>query len=671
GDAYREPAAPGGWILGDFLDGGDPGPTDTAASAGNGAGSGGGNATAPSTAGIAARAMRRLPLPVRSTGARRLLRDAARPRAGRLVLTAVFGALALASATGLMAVSGWLISRASEQPPILHLMIAVTLTRTFGIGRAVFRYVERLLGHDAVLRMLADLRVTVYGRLERLAPAGLRRTRRGDLLSRLVSDVDALQDHWLRWLLPAGAAAVVSTAAVIFTGWLLPGAGAVLAAGLLAAGVGVPLLTAAIARRTERRLAPARGRLGTRVVDLLTGTGELTVAGALPGRVAAVRDSDRELTALAARSGSATASAAGLSALAAGLTVAAAAWVGAAGVASGALAGVWLATVVMVPLAAFEAVNGLPVAVQHRQRAGRATERVAEVLDTPDPVREPAMPADPPSGPFPLVVRGLTARHPGQPPEAAPALTGVDLELTPGRRIAVVGASGAGKTTLALCLLRFLDPETGSYTLGGADATSLRGEDVRRMVGLCAQDAHLFDSTLRENLRLARPAATDDGLRAALRRARLLEWVDGLPAGLDTPVGEHGAELSGGQRQRLALARALLADFPVLLLDEPAEHLDTDTADALTADLLAATADRTTLLITHRLVGLEEVDEVLVLDDGRVVQRGPYAELAGASGPFRRMLRAAGTGEGAEPGSPSTERKIRTSGHIRLSSPVG
>ncbi|MCE7081454.1 thiol reductant ABC exporter subunit CydD [Streptomyces sp. ST2-7A] len=670
---HREPTAPGGWILGDFL--GAPADGDTPT-----------DPAATSTAGPAARAPRRLPPIGRTTGARRLLRDAARPRAGRLVLTAAFGALALASATGLMAVSGWLISRASEQPPVLYLMIAVTLTRTFGIGRAVFRYVERLLGHDAVLRMLADLRVTVYGRLERLAPAGLRRTRRGDLLSRLVSDVDALQDHWLRWLLPAGAAAVVSTAAVIFTGWLLPGAGAVLAAGLLAAGVGVPLLTGAIARRTERRLAPARGRLGTRVVDLLTGTGELTVAGALPGRIAAVRDSDRELTGLAARSGSATASAAGLGALAAGLTVAAAARVGADGVASGALAGVWLATVVMVPLAAFEAVNGLSVAVQHRQRAGRATERVAEVLDTPDPVREPAEPAEPPAGPFPLVVRGLTARHPGQSPDAAPALSGVDLELTPGRRIAVVGASGAGKTTLALCLLRFLDPEAGGYTLAGVDATSLRGEDVRRMVGLCAQDAHLFDSTLRENLRLARPGATDGELRAVLRRARLLEWVDELPAGLDTSVGEHGAELSGGQRQRLALARALLADFPVLLLDEPAEHLDTDTADALTADLLAATADRTTLLITHRLVGLEEVDELLVLDGGRVVQRGPHAELARRPGPFRRMLRAAdpdaNAGADATPGAVPDDgppgsahltksHESRTSGHSRLSSRVG
>ncbi|MZG14492.1 thiol reductant ABC exporter subunit CydD, partial [Streptomyces sp. SID5914] len=220
-------------------------------------------------------------------------------RRGRLTLALLLSSLALGSAVGLMATSGYLISRASEQPPVLYLMVAVTATRAFGIGRAVFRYAERLVSHDAVLRMLADTRVAVYRRLERLAPAGLHRSRRGDLLSRLVADVDALQDYWLRWLLPAGSALFVSVASVGFTAWLLPEAGAVLAVGLLAAGVGVPLVTAAVARRAERRLAPARGVLATRVTDLLTGTAELTVAGALPGRAAEARRADGTLTRIA------------------------------------------------------------------------------------------------------------------------------------------------------------------------------------------------------------------------------------------------------------------------------------------------------------------------------------------------------------------------------------
>ncbi|WP_437115598.1 thiol reductant ABC exporter subunit CydD [Streptomyces griseoviridis] len=556
------------------------------------------------------------------------------PRKGRLALALLLGALALGSAVGLMATSGWLISRASQQPPVLYLMVAVTATRAFGIGRAVFRYAERLVSHDAVLRMLADTRVAVYRRLERLAPAGLRRTRRGDLLSRLVADVDALQDYWLRWLLPAGAAVAVSAAAVGFTAWLLPEAGAVLAVGLLAAGAGVPVLTGAVSRRAERRLAPARGLLATRVTDLLTGTAELTVAGVLPARTAETRRADRTLTGIASRAATATALGDGLTALISGLTVAATALVGAQGVAAGRLDGVALAVVVLTPLAAFEAVLGLPLAVQYRQRVRRSAERVHEVLDAPDPVREPQRPRQAPATPFPLVLKGLTARHTGQDRDA---LAGLDLTLDQGRRIAVVGPSGSGKTTLAQTLLRFLDARAGSYTLAGVDAYGLEGDDVRRLVGLCAQDAHLFDSSVRENLLLARKDATEDELRHTLGRARLLDWADGLPDGLDTLIGEHGARLSGGQRQRLALARALLADFPVLVLDEPAEHLDLPTADALTADLLAATEGRTTLLITHRLAGLDAVDEVVVLDRGRVAQRGTYRELAAVPGPLRTM----------------------------------
>ncbi|MFJ8971669.1 MULTISPECIES: thiol reductant ABC exporter subunit CydD [unclassified Streptomyces] len=563
------------------------------------------------------------------------VRESAGAQRGRLTLALLLGSLAVGSAVGLMAVSGWLISRASEEPPVMYLMMAVTATRAFGIGRAVFRYAERLVSHDAVLKLLAELRVAVYRGLERIAPGGLRTTRRGDLLSRLVADVDALQDYWLRWLLPVGTAVVVGTAAAGFTGWLLPEAGVILAVGLLVAGVGVPLVSGACARRTERQLAPARAALATRVADLLGSTAELTVAGALPARQTRLRAADTLLTRIASRAAAATALGGGLSALVCGLTVVAAAAVAVPAVNDGRLSGVALAVVVLTPLAAFEAVTGLPLAVQYRQRVARSAERVFEVLDAPVPVREPETPAEEPASPFPLEVRGLSARYPGARHDA---LASLDLTLTRGRRIAVVGPSGSGKTTLAQVLLRFLGASSGTYRLGGVEASALDSDTVRRSVGLCAQDAHVFDSSIRENLRLARPGATDAELRDALSRARLLDWVLALPEELDTPVGEHGARLSGGQRQRLALARALLADFPVLVLDEPAEHLDLPTADALTVDLLDATRGCATVLITHRLTGLDTVDEVLVLDAGRVVQRGPYAELAAEDGPLRRML---------------------------------
>ncbi|OKJ61128.1 ABC transporter [Streptomyces sp. CB02009] len=631
------------------VEGSDPGRTDAGAGAEPESGAAAGSCPPDPTEAE--------PLPTtRPAAVLARVRDMAGELKGRMGLALLLGSLALGSAVGLMAVSGWLISRASEQPPVLYLMTAVTATRAFGIGRAVFRYAERLVSHDAVLRMLAELRVSVYRRLERIAPAGLRRTRRGDLLSRLVQDVDALQDYWLRWLLPAGAALVVGVASAGFTAWLLPEAGAVLAVGLLVAGVLVPAVSGALARRAERRLAPARGALATAVADLLRGCAELTVAGALRDRIERTRAADRTLTGIASRQAAAAALGAGLSALVCGLTVAAAAVVGVRAVADGRLDGVALAVVVLTPLAAFEAVTGLPLAVQYRQRVKHSAERVFEVLDAPVPVHEPARPETPPASPFPLELSGLAARHAGQDREA---LAGFRLTLEAGRRVAVVGASGSGKTTLAQVLLRFLDVEAGMYRLGGVPAWELDGDAVRRLVGLCAQDAHLFDSSVRENLRLARTGASDEELREALRRARLLDWVDGLPEGLDTLVGEHGSRLSGGQRQRLALARALLADFPVLVLDEPAEHLDLATADALTDDLLRATEGRTTVLITHRLHGLDAVDEVLVLDEGRTVQRGPYAELAEADGPLRRMLEheretdllAVGAGVGAASGS--------------------
>jgi ATP-binding cassette subfamily C protein CydC len=320
--------------------------------------------------------------------------------------------------------------------------------------------------------------------------------------------------------------------------------------------------------------------------------------------------------------------------------------VGAPAVRAGVLDGTALAVVVLVPLAAFEAVQLLPTALLALARARSSGQRVLAILDRRPPVPEPAEPVAPlPTRPGVLRLRGASARWPDTAPDAPTAIAGVDLDLAPGRRVAVLGESGAGKSTLAAALLRFADLNAGSYHINGRDVSDVAGEDVRRVVGLCAQDAHVFDSTIRENLRLAQPGSDDTALRAALRRARLLPWVDRLPHGLDTDVGERGVRMSAGERQQLALARVLLADFPVLVLDEPTANLDPATAADLTDDLLTATTDRAVLLITHRLDGLERVDEILVVQAGRIVERGTHTELLQAKGRFHDLW----TGRAAVP----------------------
>jgi thiol reductant ABC exporter CydC subunit len=552
----------------------------------------------------------------------------ARPARGRLLLATVLGAAAVGAGVGLMATSAWLIARAAQQPPVLVLQVAIVGVRFFGISRGAFRYGERLVGHDAAFRVLARLRVTVYTKLEGLAPSGLPAFRQGDLLARLVDDVDALQDLLLRVLPQYGIALLVGAATVGLITWILPSAGLILLVALLLAATLVPGLTRALARRSEQRQAAARGELSASVVDLLQGAPDLVAYGAAGSALARAAEADAELTQVAAATARTAGLGSGLTSLLGGAAVVGALVTGIPAVRAGHIDGVLLAVLALTPLAAFELVVGLPMAAQALERVRQSAARVFGVLDTPEPVVDPADPAELPdravAGEATVRVRGLSARWS---PAAPPALDGVDLDLAPGRRVAVVGPSGSGKSTLAAVLLRFLPYEQGSVTLGGTELAELAGDDVRTVVGLAAQDAHLFDSTLEENLRLARRDATVEQLRTALAEARLLEWVDTLPSGLDTRVGEHGARLSGGQRQRLGVARALLADFPVLVLDEPGEHLDTATADQLTADLLDATRGRSTLVITHRLKGLEAVDEIVVLDGGRVVERGTHDEL--------------------------------------------
>jgi thiol reductant ABC exporter CydC subunit len=528
----------------------------------------------------------------------------------RLGLSIALGAMTVTFGVGLMATAGYLISRAAERPAVLSLMVAIVAVRVFGLGRPVVRYLERLASHDLALRVLGPVRVRFYERIEPLAPAQLASYRNGDLLSRMVADVDAMQNLYLRGVGPPAVALLAGAVSVGVAAAVVPAAGLILAAGLLIGGVAVPALSGALAHNAVQRQAEGRGELSAELVELVGAAPELVAFGAERPALASVRAADRRLVGIGRRDALAAGVADGLLTVVTGVTVGGVLAVAVSASSSGRLDRVLIAMLALLALAAFEAVSPLAQTARELSATLAAARRITELTDSTVAIADPQVPAPAPTWPFVIALEDVGARYPGQPRRA---LDGVSLRLEPGERVALVGPSGAGKTTVANLLLRFLDPETGRVLIAGRDLRDYRQQDVRHVIALAGQDSHLFSTSIRANLCLARPHASDVELEQALRRARIWDWISRLPEGLDTRVGENGRELSGGQRQRIVLARALLADAPVLVLDEPTAHLDPATASELVRDVLAAGGERTVLLITHRPEGLDLVDRILTL----------------------------------------------------------
>jgi ATP-binding cassette, subfamily C, bacterial CydC len=545
---------------------------------------------------------------------RALLKLAPAPR-GRLLVASALGALTVVFGVGLMATAGYLISRAAERPPILSLMVAIVVVRVFGVGRPVIRYLERLSSHDLALRVLGGLRTSFYARIEPLAPAQLGAYRSGDLLSRMVADVDAQQNLYLRGLEPPIVALLAGGLAVGVAFAFLPAAGLVLAAGLLLCGLAVPALSGWLGSRSGRRQAQARGDLSAELVELLGAAPEIVAFGGDRAAVARIATADRSLVTLARRDALATGVGDGLGLAVMGATVAGVLAVAATASADGRLDRVLIAMLALLALASFDAVTPLAATARELSTTLAAGRRILELTSERAAVQDPPRPLPGPQWPFVVALENVSAVYPGQ---RRPAVDGVSLTLEPGERVALLGPSGAGKTTIANLLLRFLDPIQGRVMIAGRDLRQYRQADVRGLISVAGQEAHLFTASIRDNVRLARPQASDWELEQALRSARIWDWIEHLPERLDTLVGEQGRDLSGGQRQRIVLARALLADAPVLILDEPTAHLDPATAEALVGDVLAAAQDRTVLLITHREEGLDLVDRVVTLHEPEV-----------------------------------------------------
>ena len=530
--------------------------------------------------------------------------------AGRVALGILLGVCAVGFGVALLASAGYLISRAAERPPILALTVAIVAVRFFGLAKPLARYAERLVSHDNALRGLGRIRARFYERIEPLAPAQLDEYRRGDLLTRMVADVDALQGLYARALGPPLVAFVVGVGCVAVTAAFSPAAAAVLAVGLVVGGAVVPAMSARAAGAAARRQAQARSELTAELVEVLRGASELVVNGRGEDVRARVEVHNRKLAILGRRDAFVAGLGDALTIFVAGLTTAGVLAAAVAAHDGGALDRVLIATLALLALASFDAIAPLPGAARELTAIRASGRRVLELFDRQPDVRDPAEPMPPPPTHAPVALESVTARYAGN---DRPTFRRLDLQLEPGSHVALLGPTGSGKTTITRLLLRFLDPEEGRVTIAGHDLREYRQEDVRRVFALAGQDAHVFHATIRANVALGRPEATDGELWDALYRVRLGSWAATLPKGLDTLVGEDGTELSGGQRQRLTLARALLADAQVLILDEPTAHVDPETAEELVRDIFAAAGRRTVLLITHRPEGLGHADRVLEL----------------------------------------------------------
>jgi ATP-binding cassette, subfamily C, bacterial CydCD len=527
----------------------------------------------------------------------------------RWVLAVALGILASASGVALTVTSGWLITRAAEHPPVMFLMVAIVGVRAFGIGRPLLRYAERLVGHDSALRMLAERRVEVYEAVVPLTPGALGR-RRGDVLATVVDDVDALLDDRLRVRSPLLAMLGVSALATAFAGWLSPAAGL-----LVAALAGSVLLLATTVRwavgRVERDVVRLRSLLSARILQAVQGARDLAMWQATSRAEVAVDEAGAGLD--AAHQASSTTVALGR----AGVTVTAGACLAGLGLllgtqlgrdpGSSGLSAPMAAAVLLLPLALLDVIASAPDAAATSVRTGAAKRRLADLAVATPAVSSPVTPTVPVEAARVLRAHDLACGW------ERTAFAGLDLDVRPGQRLGVVGPSGCGKSTLAATLVRFVDPLQGAVTVDGTDLRDLALDDVHRLIGLVDDDPYVFSSSLFENIRLARPQAGRGEVAEALHAVSLGPWLDALPHGLDTLVGEGHDAVSGGERARLGLARALLADNPVLVLDEPTAHLDPDTARAVVGDVLRAAEGRAVVWVAHDSVALDSMDRVVDL----------------------------------------------------------
>ncbi|MEP6896629.1 MAG: thiol reductant ABC exporter subunit CydC, partial [Chloroflexota bacterium] len=543
--------------------------------------------------------------------------------------------LTIGSSVALIGISAWLISTAALHPSIADLGVSVVGVRFFGITRGVFRYLERLVSHNVTFRLLSRLRVWFYEKLEPLAPARLMEYKSGDLLARVIGDVETLENFYVRVISPTLTAICVAVFTAIFFAAFYPTIAFVLIGFFFTLGFILPLLSQIISRKPGEQLINQRANIQTQLVDGIQGLADLLAFG---------RGKDRadQISLKGVAYGSTQKQMALISGISSGLST----FLTNFGlwlvlvlvipqVTAGNIKGVMVGTFALMTFASFEAVNPLPLAAQMWNSSREAARRLFEVVDAEPVVSDQVISNQPQITQYEIRITNLSFSYPNQ---TTPALQNVSFTIPQGKSIAIVGPSGAGKSTIANLLLRFWDYESGEISLGGESLKSLNQDEVRKRCALVSQNSYFFNTSIRENLRLARPSLSQADMEAAARAAQIHEFIASLPKGYDTFIGEQGLRLSGGERQRLAIARALLKDAPILILDEPTANLDSITEKQVLDTLFSVMRERTSLLITHRLIGLENMDEILVMDHGRIIQRGTHHELSNTDGLYRHLV---------------------------------
>src|SRR5258706_216577 len=551
-----------------------------------------------------------------------------------VALSILLNTLTIGSSVALIGTSAWLISTAALHPSIADLGVSVVGVRFFGIARGIFRYLERLVSHNVTFRLLAKLRVWFYEKLEPLAPARLMEYKSGDLLARVIGDVETLENFYVRVISPSLTAVFIMICVSIFFTSFYPLIAFVLIAFFLTLGLILPLLSQLISRIPGQRLITQRADIQSQLVDGIQGLADLLAFGRGKDRADQIASAGNQYGTTQKQMARISAVHSALGTLLTNLGLWVVLMLVIPQVTAGNIKGVMLGTFALMTFASFEAVNPLSLAAQMWNSSREAAKRLFEVVDAEPVVKDQAINNQPQTTDYELRITKLTFAYPNQ---NIPALQDISFTFPTGKSIAIVGPTWAGKSTIANLLLRFWEYGSGEICLGGESLKSLNQDEVRKRCAFVSQNSYFFNTSIRENLRLARPSMSQEEMESAARDAQIHDFIVSLPKGYDTFIGEQGIRLSGGERQRLAIARMLLKDAPILIFDEPTANLDPLTEKQMLDTLFNVLRNKTTLLITHRLVGLENMGEVLVLEHGRVKERGAHTELLSIGGLYRHL----------------------------------